>query len=73
MENLRKNLRKMGGRGGSENLKLEENIKNLRLRWPKYIGQNHSKLSEWSKMFNFLKIAKIIKSAKFIITLFKLV
>ena len=34
MENLRKNLRKMGG-GGSENLKLEGNIKKLEVKMAK--------------------------------------
>ena len=48
----------------------------MRLRWPKYIGKNHSKFSKWSKMLNFFNIAKIMKTAKFIIfliTMFKLV
>ena len=62
MENLRKNLRKMGG-GGSENLKLEENIKNLRLRWPKYIGKNHSKFSKWSK-YKMVKNVQLFKNCQ---------
>ena len=60
-----------GGRRvvASENLRLEENIKNLRLRWTKYIGQivpNCQNKIKWSNIFNISKIAKIIKTTKFV-------